>query len=404
MKRFFTVIVSVLLMLSIFTSVSITSFAAEGEREMKFNSNGKFKVMHVTDTHLEDYNVDASVWAIGQGCDREKPDIVIVTGDNVQNADNPEATKEFIRKLMTVFEERNIPVAVTFGNHDSESGMLSREELMAEYNTYSCSVSVDDGEALSGCGTYNIPVLSSDGEKVKFNLWVFDSNDYDGKGHYGCVKQDQVEWYKKTSDELKSANGGEVVYSLAFQHIIVPEVYDVLEKTDKKKLYSFEHIINDGEYYHFSQDGINYGMLNETPCSGYENFGQFDAMVEKGDVLGIFTGHDHTNAFGVQNQGIDIYTSLSSRYNGDRFSTQYGYRILEIDEADTSDYTSKVVHWYDIFTFDEVKKLKEAGDTEGSKIALDIMFKGFFQKLFTKIAVSFSEFFTGRRVAYPEKG
>ena len=35
---------------------------------------------------------------------------------------------------------------------------------MAYYNIFSCSISVDDGEVLSNCGTYNIPALSSDGE------------------------------------------------------------------------------------------------------------------------------------------------------------------------------------------------------------------------------------------------
>ena len=103
---------------------------------------------------------------------------------------------------------------------------MSREELMAYYNTFSCSVSVDDGEVLSGCGTYNIPVLSSDGNNVKFNLWVFDSGDYDEEGRYSCVKPDQIEWYKQTSDKLKAENNGEVVNSLVFQHIIVGEIYD----------------------------------------------------------------------------------------------------------------------------------------------------------------------------------
>ena len=367
---------------------------------MKFNADGKFKVMHVTDTHLEDYNVDSSCWAIGYACDKEKPDIVIVTGDNVQNGDNPADTKKLIDKLMTVFQERNIPVAVTFGNHDSESGAMSREELMAYYNTYSCSVSVDDGEALSGCGTYNIPVMSSDGEKVKFNLWVFDSNDYDGKGHYGCVKADQVEWYKKTSDELKEQNGGEKVYSLAFQHIIVPEIYDVLQKSDKKVLFSFEHIINDGEYYHFDANQTNYGTLNETPCSGGENFGQFDAMVEKGDVLAIFSGHDHANAFGVQNQGIDIMNSLSTRYNNERYSTQYGYRMIVIDENDTSVYDTYSVHWYDMLSMKDALSVE---DSYGRALATKITFLGVFQKFFDNFYRTFSAVVTGRKISYPDK-
>ncbi len=379
---------------------STSGFAAQGDA-LSFN-NGKFKVMHITDTHLEDVNVDASVWAIAQACDKEQPDIVVITGDNVQNCENAEDTKALIDALMNVFEERKIPVAVTFGNHDSETGAMSREELMAYYNTYSCSVSVDDGEALSGCGTYNIPVMSSDGQKIKFNLWIFDSGDYDEQGHYGCVRADQIEWYKAKSDELASLNGGERVMSLVFQHIIVDEVYDALEKVESKTLFSFEHMYNDGEYYRFNPENKNFGTLNETPCSGFNNYGQFDAMVEKGDVLAMFSGHDHTNAFGVEYKGIDISNSLSTRYNGDRYSTQYGYRMIYIDESNTADYTSRVVHWYDIFGIEEAVAYKQNGDDFGFKTAFDIAFKGFFQKTINDIYRGFSALVTRRQVTYPD--
>lgn len=398
-KKLISILLSVIMIFGVFT----ISFATDSDSGIiRFGADGKFKVMHVTDTHLEAYNVDASVWAIGKACDAEKPDIVIITGDNVQNSDDSAETKMLIDKLMSVFEQRNIPVAVTFGNHDSEDGAMSREELMAYYNTYSCSVSVDDGEALSGCGTYNIPVLASDSDKVKFNLWVFDSNDYDEQGHYSCVQADQVEWYKQTSDSLKEANGGEKVYSLVFQHIIVPEVYDVLEKAEGKPLFSFEHIYNDGEYYRFNPESTNFGSLNETPCSGYNNFGQFDAMVENGDVLAMFTGHDHTNAFGVRNQGIDIVNSLSTRYNGDRYSTMYGYRVIEIDENDTSVYKTKSVHWYDFFTVEDAVEYRRGGDNFGFKTALNIVFKGFFQKLIMVVYRSFGALVTGRQIVYPD--
>ena len=399
MNKKFKKILSVFLAAVTVIGFSTVAFAAE-EKEIKFGDDGKFRIMHVTDTHLEDYNLETSVWAIGEACDIEKPDIVIITGDNVQNCDDAADTKKLIDGLMNVFESRNIPVAVTFGNHDSETGAMSREELMAYYNTFSCSVSVDDGEALSGCGTYNIPVMSSDGEKVKFNLWVFDSNDYDANGNYSCVQADQVEWYKAKSDELTAANGGEKVYSLVFQHIIVSEVYDALKKVDSEKLFSFEHMYNDGEYYMFDPEGTNYGTLNETPCSGYENYGQFDAMVEKGDVLAMFTGHDHTNAFGVRYKGIDIMNSLSTRYNGDAFSTSYGYRMIEVDEKDTSVYASKAVHWYDVFDTEYALNELKNGDDYGFKISLDIAFKGFFQKYYDEFLRWFASAVTGRQVSY----
>lgn len=403
MKGCLRKITSLILAVVLAAGFSVCSFADGSEsKTISFDSDGNFRIMHITDTHLEESNVDASVWAIGEACDVEKPDIVMITGDNVQNCDDSAQTKALIDKLMKVFEERDIPVAVTFGNHDSETGAMSREELMAYYNTFSCSVSVDDGEALSGCGTYNIPVMSSDGETVKFNLWVFDSGDYDGEGHYGCVQADQVEWYKVKSDELKAANGGEKVNSLVFQHIIVPEIYDALEKVETKTLFSFEHMYNEGEYYRFNPQNINYGTLNETPCCGYENYGQFDAMVEKGDVLAMFTGHDHTNAFGVYYKDIDIVNSLSTRYNGDRFSTQYGYRIIDIDENYTLDYVTRVVRWYDLFDMSYAFSEKTEGDEFGFKTAFEIAFKGFFQRLLTEAYRGLGTFVTQRRVSYTD--
>lgn len=400
MKKILKKASAFILAFSMLFSVFAVSVSATTDKTLKFGEDGKFRVMHITDTHLEESNLKASVWAIGEACNIENPDLVVITGDNVQNCKNSEDTKKLIDGLMGVFETRNIPVAVTFGNHDSETGAMSREELMAYYNTFSCSVSVDDGEALSGCGTYNLPVMSSDGEKVKFNIWVFDSNDYDEKGNYSCVQADQVEWYKAKSDELKAANGGEKVYSLVFQHIIVAEVYDALKKVDLEKLFSFEHIYNDGEYYMFDPENVNYGTLNETPCPGLDNFGQFEAMVEKGDVLAMFTGHDHTNAFGVKHKSIDIMNSLSTRYNGDAYSTQYGYRMIEVDEKDTSVYTTKVVHWFDIFDVNFVMNEMKNGDNYGFKTSLAIAFQGFFQKYFDEFCRHFVYAATGRKVSY----
>ena len=404
MKGYIKRITSLILAAVMAAGISVCSFADGSENEtISFDADGNLRIMHITDTHLEDYNVDASVWTIGEACDKEKPDIVIITGDNVENYNDAAQTKILIDKLMNAFEERDIPVAVTFGNHDSEKGAMSREELMAYYNTFSCSVSVDDGEALSGCGTYNIPVMSSDGETLKFNLWIFDSGDYDKDGHYGCVQPDQVEWYKAKSDELKAANGGEKVNSLVFQHIIVPEVYDALEKIDRKTPFSFEHVYNKGEYYRFDFRNINYGTLSETPCCGYENFGQFDAMVEKGDVLAMFTGHDHTNAFGVNHMGIDIMNSLSTRYNSDAFSTGYGYRMIYVNENDTAHYDSEVVRWYDLFDLGYALEEKSSGDSYGFETALEIAIKGGWQKFITVISRGFSTLITGRRISYSHK-
>ena len=373
------------------------------DKEIRFDSDGKLKILHITDTHLKfNHNFDPTIWLVERACDTEKPDIVMLTGDIVLNCENAEDTKKLINALMNVFESREISVAVTFGNHDSEEGAMTREELMAYYNTYSCSVSVDDGEALSGCGTYNIPVLSSDSNDVKFNLWVFDSGDYDEEGRYSCVKPDQIEWYQNTSDKLRKENNGKSVNSLVFQHIIVGEIYDVLEKSDSKRPYAYKHLYNEDEYYRFDPDKMNYGTIRETPCPGYENFGQFEAMVEKGDVLAMFTGHDHTNAFAVEHKGIDIVNSLSTRYIGLFHATQCGYRVIEIDENNTSTYETRVERIYDNFDWGMVKEEKQNGDEFTYKMAREFAVKGKIQKIATDLCREITEALTGRQVSYED--
>ena len=368
---------------------------------LKFKK-GVLKIMHITDTHYSFENVDASVRLLEIACDREMPDVVIVTGDNVDNYPEAKDTKKLIDRLMSVFDERNIPAAITFGNHDSERGAMSREELMAYYNTHKSSISVDDGVELSGCGTYNIPVYTSDSDKVKFNLWIFDSNDYDDEGHYGCVLPDQVEWYKKRSDELTQANDGNKVYSLAFQHMIVEDVYRALKMTKIRVPFSYHHMYDKKRFYSFDPKGVNFGTLTETPCSGYHNYGQFDAMVEKGDVLAMFSGHDHTNAFGVKYKGIDISNTVSTRYNRDRFSSQYGYRIITINESDTSVYKSRVEHWYDMFTSDDVKTYKAANDKFSAELAEDVIKNGRKQKLLQAVLLGLARMVSFRKIKYPD--
>ena len=372
---------------------------------IRFNSAGKLKILHIADTHLNyDKHFDASIWVIAEACDVEKPDLVVLTGDNTHPDEDPEKTKKLINALMNIFESRNIPVAVTFGNHDSEAGPMSRADIMEYYKTFSCVITAEDAEAFKNCATFNIPVLASDSDKTKFNLWVFDSGDYDEDEprHYDRVRTEQIEWYKKVSANLKKENGGETVNSVVFQHIIVPEIYDVLKKVDSKKLYAINHIYNEDEYYMFDPDEVNYGKLNEKPCPGYYNDGQFDALVENGDVLAMFTGHDHTNAFGVRNQNIDIYTSPMTRYKGLAYTTQYGYRVVEIDEKDTSKYETRVERLYDVFDFGYIKTAKDNGDKYSTRIAFELAVKGKAQEICMKLWHSTVELFTGRTVVYPD--
>lgn len=400
MKRTVQTMISLILCVLIAAGTVLYAAADDGltAQPLHFGSDGRFRILHVTDTHLHDSNVRNTVRLIELACDTEKPDLAVLTGD-LAPEDTYEHTALLTDELMQVFESRKIPVAVTFGNHDSENGAYTRESVMALYNAYDCSVSIDDGDRLTGCGTYLLPICASDSDEVCFNLWIFDSGDYDGEGHYANVAEDQVAWYREASAASERQNGRKIC-SLAFQHIIVPEVYEALERVDHWTPFSYPHIYEKGAYYRLSGTAENRGMLCEKPCCGYYNHGQFDAMTERGDVLAIFTGHDHTNAFSVKYKGIDIVNSLSTRFNGDFYSSQYGYRVIELSEDAPDRYETRVVRWYDFARDKAVRGL--ADGSADARLLSQIRFFGAFQKAYTDLCVFCTQAFSGRTVRYPD--
>ena len=62
-----------------------------------------------------------------------------------------------------------------------------------------------------------------------------------------------------------------------------------------------------GKWYILDETKVNKkGFMKESPADPMENGGQFDAMAEKGDVKGIYFGHDHINSFNGIVRGIDV--------------------------------------------------------------------------------------------------
>ena len=305
MKKIISIILSVAMLLGF----AAMPASAETDKTLKFDEDGKFRILQFADIQDNAFLEYATYQFIRDSVEATQPDLIVLTGDNISGGGSPTKglAKLAIWRYMSIFEKAGIPVAAVFGNHDSE-GPATKEDQMAMYESFDCFVGCE-GEDLTGCGNYNLPIYSADGEKMLYNLWMIDSltynrhpedekdvayyeNDLEG---YACVHKDQIDWYVKKSNELKAANGGEPVPSMVFQHIVVPEIYDVLVK-DAKGNWALP-------------EGAE-GVLGEDPCPPHYSNGQFDAMVKKGDVLAMFTGHDHTNAFGVKYKGIDIVNSL----------------------------------------------------------------------------------------------
>lgn len=322
---------------------------AQGETAdpvLKFDENGEFKILHLCDCQ-DGYPADQRMFDyINYVLDEYDPDLVILGGDNTVGE---EATKELaVAELVEPFVVNKTYFTLVFGNHDYQQG-YTNDELFAMYKKYGGEycLAYDAVPELHGTATHNLPVYSNDGSKVKFNLWMFDSGTYVESGDYDCVRKDQIDWYIETSNALAKEVGAKV-NSLAFQHIVVGDVYDALFAEFPFAMGILTPQYN-GKIYSYLPKLHNFsGFLLEPPCPGIDNEGQFQAMVDQGDVLAVFSGHDHMNDYETELDGVKIINTPSVTYNSYSSIVNKGARLITIKEDDTSTFTSELLKYNDL--------------------------------------------------------
>lgn len=341
-------VISIMLALvMIFSALSLSASAFDFENPLKFK-NGEFKIMHLCDCQDEYPAIETMLKFIDAALKEYQPDIVVLGGDNTTG---PKETKaKAIEELCNVFVENKTYFTLVFGNHDREQG-VENDELLPMYQFYGKGycLAYDEVPSLHGTGTHNLPVMSSDGTKVKFNLWMFDSGshyiDENGNdlGIYDCVREDQIEWYKAKSKALETLAGGKVP-SLAFQHIVVGEVFEALFNESLVDLGAVTPKANGKIYSPFPKtENIQEGYLFEFPCPSEKNHGQFDAMVEGGDVLAVFSGHDHINSYTTELDGVKIINTPGVTYNSYGNEIVRGMRMITVKEDNVWDFETEVV-------------------------------------------------------------
>ncbi len=361
MKKAISVILAVILAFGML----VTAGASNADTKLQFGSDGNFRIMQISDIQDGTLLTPATKKFIKEVVVDAQPDLIVLTGDNISAGSATLGTeaidkllvKTAINNYMSVFEEIGVPVAVTFGNHDAEE-KVSKEYQMEVYASYDYCVAIDEGDAIYGCGTYNLPIYSSkDASKIAYNLWMIDSNMYDEeRGGYDYVHQDQLDWYVKTSNELKEQNGGKVVPSMMFQHIIVNEIYDVIVEVPESEKDSYEYVEVENEdgsitYNAIKPEVLKKGVINEMPCPSTYNGGQFDTIVAQGDVVAMFFGHDHKNTFEVSHKGVDLVNTPTAGF-GSYGDYGRGVRVIDINENST-DYKTEIIEYVDFYADDQ---------------------------------------------------
>lgn len=317
---------------------------------LRFRGDGTFRILHLTDIHKvcpemdddEDKSVpfskSAETLRIIDACiEQTQPDLIVFGGDNI-GGHWDEMTDAFalrcLSDILSPVIRRNIPLAAVFGNHDAQNEkttpLLSREIQMSLYMNYANFRGCFNEADVYGCGNYHIPVLDSAADRPLWNIWCMDSNDYprDGKHNitgegYDLVHEDQIAWYENTVKAEKEKYG-RTVPAVLFQHIPVREEFDFIEECSKEEA-DYEA---GGKFFRAKAGELKEGLLRESPCPPSEPCRQFSSWVECGDIKAAFFGHDHTNTFCFEKDGIKLYQTISA--GCETYGAERGGRLITL--------------------------------------------------------------------------
>jgi Calcineurin-like phosphoesterase len=235
--------------------------------------------------------------------------MVVLTGDVIDGSQCSDPARSW-RESVLPMEDRGIPWAAVFGNHDDE-GSLNREQLMHVQQECPNCLSQGGLADLPGVGNYALHVLSSNSDANAATLYLLDSGgpSPDNNGEYAWITAPQIDWYLSIAGRERQTNAQTA--SLVFFHIPFPEFDDLSRRHGW------------------------FGNKFEEVCCPKFNSGFFAALSSVGNVLGVFVGHDHLNDFEVAGSGIRLCYGRSTGYGGyGRDDFPRGARVIRLAEAE----------------------------------------------------------------------
>lgn len=320
------------------------SFAAlKSAARLKFNKDKTFKIVQFTDTQ-DDQEIDPrTVQLIEAVLDAEKPDLVVFTGDNIRSGPlTAEDVKTAIDSVVAPVDSRAIPWLITFGNHDEDhttSTGMDKAAQLEYYMSYAYNINQVGPVNVEGVGNMQVIIRASKSSTPMFNIWALDSGEYsedtigeqaisaDGLPGWAWIKPDQIAWYLGRSAKLESLFGKKLP-SLMFFHIPLWEHKFMWDNKDN-------HAVT--------------GEKNEDVCPGPFNSGLFTALLARGDVKGVFVGHDHVNNYVGNYFGITLGYSANTGFGtyglgGTENDRLRGARVFELNENTPETFTTRMVY------------------------------------------------------------
>lgn len=332
--------------------------------ELKFNPDGKFRIMQIADIQDTQMTSRDTVEFIAAALDKDRPDLVVFTGDQIKGygvtlllGDREGNYKKAFRSFLKPVVDRNIPFTFCFGNHDAQAFGISKEKQFELHKSFPGCVAERGDSSLEGLANHNILIKDSSGEKNIFNIYLIDSLSSTADGRCAAVTKGQIEWYRQTRERLREENGG-YVKSLLFQHIPMCEMWELFSEVPKsRKPHAQGFREHYGRYYWINEERLikgNCDFAYETPATPSENTGEFDALREKGDIIAAFCGHDHNNSFVGEHKGLVMGYTQGCGFNVYGPRLERGVRVIDLDESDPAAFTTYTTMYRDIGTAKDI--------------------------------------------------
>ena len=328
-----------------------------------FTTDRDLKIMMLTDIHLgggfwSREKDRKTVYEIITMLQKEKPDLVILDGDNtfavpgpVYNGGGTLNNYMAAKDVITIFNHEGVYFSTVFGNHDTEVfDYTNREKLGKLYMDDRFEYCIFDQNYTDGAGLPSVTnqimlIKGTDGE-IRKALLLVDSNAYVDNSikavldwDYDIIRDSTVDWAADALEDLECPE------TVAFFHIPVSEfriAYEELEAngfkdTEDTKYISgvWDELIDDTTHSRIWHGGI----MSGEPLADIDKF--FEVMGPTGlDVLeACYCGHDHVNNAMVNYKGVDLcygYSIDNLAYTDINYSgAQRGATIITIKDDGT---------------------------------------------------------------------
>jgi len=341
----------------------------KNKHKLSFKENGEYKILFLSDIHYYAHGGDLrALEAVQKVVGDVMPDLVLWAGDGPCGAES----KADLIRVMTMFSEpmesRGIPWAVAHGNHAPITchGMSVKEVQNVFEKQFSYCVS-KHVKGIHGYSNFVLPIYSSkDPDRIALNVFSLDSGcdmsdinegslipnvnileDVKFKNAYvrptahnfDIVRFDQLAWYWKVSEAVEKLNGK--TPAIMFMHCPPHEAKLIQENPEKTEMT---------------------GEFDERIRTGPINSGLFATILQRGDVIGLYYGHNHnntaegklcgirmgyvgsigTNGYGVKK--VDTYAEINSLR---------GARVLTFREDDILNYSSEFLYAHNYVEYTE---------------------------------------------------